>query len=144
RTFRDSDDAKAPLVAVLNRALALKRFGNRDPIGKRISFDNEHWATIIGIVGDVKEFGLNSETPYQLYLPLFQDPYVGSVLIRTVGDPTLMSEKIRRALHEVEPQMAIASMVTMEQARAASVSSPRTLTHLFALFAVLALVIAVA
>jgi putative ABC transport system permease protein len=56
----------------------------------------------------------------------------------------LMAEKIRRALHEVEPQMAIASMVTMEQARAASVSSPRTLTHLFALFAVLALVIAVA
>ncbi|MCI0444302.1 ABC transporter permease, partial [bacterium] len=144
RTFRDSDDPKAPLVAVMNRALALKRFGNRDPIGKRISFDNEHWATIIGIVGDVKEFGLNLETPYQLYLPLFQDPYVGSVLIRTAGEPALMAEKIRRALHEVEPQMAIASMVTMEQARAASVSSPRTLTHLFALFAVLALVIAVA
>jgi putative ABC transport system permease protein len=144
RTFRDSDDAKAPLVAVINRALALKRFGNRDSIGKRISFDNEHWATIIGIVGDVKEFGLNAETPYQLYLPLFQDPFVGSVLIRTAGDPALMTEKIRRALHEVEPQMAIASMVTMEQARAASVSSPRTLTHLFALFAVLALVIAVA
>lgn len=144
RTFRDSDDAKAPRVVVINRALALKRFGNQDPIGKRISFDNEHWATIIGIVGDVKEFGLNLETPYQLYLPLFQEPYVGSVLIRTVGDPALMSEKLRRALHEVEPQMAIASMVTMEQARAASVSSPRTLTHLFALFAVLALVIAVA
>lgn len=144
RIFHDSDDAKAPLVAVMNRSLALKRFGNRDPIGKRISFDNEHWATIIGIVGDVKEFGLNLETPYQLYLPLFQDPYVGSVLIRTAGDPTLMAEKIRRALHEVEPQMAIASMVTMEQARAASVSSPRTLAHLFALFAVLALIIAVA
>ncbi len=79
-----------------------------------------------------------------MYLPLFQDPYVGSVLIRTAGNTTLMAEKIRRALHEVEPQMAIASMVTMEQARAASVSSPRTLTHLFGLFAVLALVIAVA
>jgi putative ABC transport system permease protein len=144
RTFRDSDNAKAPLVAVMNRALALKRFGNRDPIGKRISFDNEHWATIIGIVGDVKEFGLNSEIPHQIYMPLFQDPYVGSVLIRTAGDPALMSEKIRRALHEVEPRMAIASMVTMEQARIASVSSPRTLTHLFALFALLALVIAVA
>jgi putative ABC transport system permease protein len=144
RTFRDSDDSKSPMVVVMNRALALKRFGNRDPIGKRISFDNEHWATIIGIVGDVKEFGLNLQTPYQLYLPLFQEPNVGSVLIRTIGDPTLISEKLRRALHEVEPQMAIASMVTMEQARAASVSSPRTLTHLFALFAVLALVIAVA
>jgi putative ABC transport system permease protein len=144
RVFRDSDNELSPAVVLVNRNLAQKRWGKEDPIGKRITFDNgENWMTIVGIVGDVKEFGLNRETPYQLYRPLRQNPFPGSVLVRTAGDPVMMAQQIRRKLREVEPKMAIARMMTLEQARADSVSSPRTLAHLFGLFAILAMIIAV-
>jgi putative ABC transport system permease protein len=143
RTFRDSDDSDAPGVVLINRTLARKRWGKEDPVGKRISLNGDkNWMTIVGIVGDVKEFGLNVQTPPQMYRPIAQVPDPGSVLIRTVGDPTAMAEQIRRALHQVDPQMPIARMLTMEQARADSVSSSRTLTRLFGLFAIVALVIA--
>ncbi len=145
RTFRDSDHATATPVVLLNRAVAVKRFGGASPVGKRITIDNgQTWMTIIGVVGDVKEFGLGRETPYQIYRPMAQAPNPGSILVRTGLNPSGMSEQVRRALREVEPQMAIVRIETMEQARANSVASPRMLANLFSLFAVLALVIAVA
>ena len=145
RTFLDSDDQRAPAVALVNRALATHRWGSEDPIGKRVSLDNgKEWVTIVGVVGDVKEFGLGVRTPNQMYRPIAQMPDPGSVLVRTVGDPVMMTEQLRRALHEVDPEMPIASMITMEQAKADSVSSPRTLANLFGLFAILALNIAIA
>ena len=145
RTFRDSDHLTSPRVVILNRAVATKRFGREDPVGKRITIDNgENWMTIIGVVGDVKEFGLGRETPYQIYLPMSQAPNPGSVLVRTSLNPAGMKEQVRRALREVEPQMAIVRIETMEQARANSLASPRMLANLFSLFGGLALVIAVA
>jgi predicted permease len=145
RTFVDSDDADAPLVILLNQRLAQKRWGKENPIDKRITLDGgKTWHRIVGIVGDVKEFGLNKDTPYQLYRPLAQTSFVGSVLVRTSMEGSVMSDQIRRALHEVEPRMAVVQIQTMEQARAKSVASPRTLTHLFSLFGVLAFVIAIA
>jgi putative ABC transport system permease protein len=145
RTFRDSDDAKAPHVIVINHTLARKYWGMENPVGKRITFNNRRdWATIIGIVGDVKELGLNAPTPYQVYMPLAQRPYFGTVLVRASTEQLDLAEQIRGTLREVEPQMAIVRIETMQQARAHSIASPRTLTHLFSLFALLAFVIAVA
>lgn len=144
RTFRDSDNDRAPMVVLMNQALALKRWGNRDPAGKRITFDNgTTWLTVIGVVGNVKEFGLATETPYQVYLPLAQAAFPGSVLVRVAGNPRGMVEQIRRAIHEVDPAIAIVKMKSMEEFRADSVASPRTMARLFALFGIIALVIAV-
>jgi predicted permease len=145
RTFLNTDDANGPAVVLLNQTLAKKHWGNESPIGKRITFDDgQTWITIVGIVGDVKEFGLHREIPYQIYRPLAQTSYVASALVQTSLEGRLMADQIRRALHEVEPLMAVPQIQTMEQARAKSIASPRTLTHLFALFAALALVISVA
>ncbi len=145
RSFLDSDDADSPLVVMLNQELARKHWGREDPIGKRITFDKgQTWLRIVGIVGNVKEFGLNRDTPYQLYRPLAQTSFVGSVLVRTNVDGGVMKDQLRRSLREVEPRMAIVQIQTMEQARAKSVASPRTLTHLFSLFGALAFVIAIA
>lgn len=145
RAFRDSDNAEAPPVLILNQALAHKRWGKESPVGKRITIDNgQTWMTVIGVVGNVKEFGLGVDTPYQIYRPLAQRPFFASALVRASTDTRGMSEQIRRVLREVEPRMAVVRVQTMEEARAKSVASPRTLTHLFSLFAALALVIAVA
>jgi putative ABC transport system permease protein len=144
RVFRDSDDAQARPVIAINHVLAVKRWGTEDPVGKRITIDNGHtWLTIIGVVGDVKEFALDRDTPYQIYRPFAQAPIIGSVLVRVNKDLPGMQVQIRRVLHEVEPQLAIVRVETMEQARAHSVASPRNTMNLFGLLAVLALVIAV-
>ena len=144
RTFRDSDNADAPQVAVISQALARHRWNGQDAIGRRLSFDRgETWIKIVGIVGDVKEFGLNKEPTEQIYRPQAQRPAVGSVLVRTSDDPIKLSQQLRRAVLEIDPQTAIANVETLDQARSDSVSSPRTTARLFGLFAGLALVIAV-
>lgn len=144
RMFQNSDDDKAPSIVLVNQELAMKRWGTQDPIGRRITFDDgKNWFTIVGVVGNVKEFGLGQETPYQLYRPISQSSAVGSVVVRIAGNPQQMTDQIRRTLREVDPEMPIALLKSMEQLRSDSVSSPRTLAHLFALFAGVALIIAV-
>jgi putative ABC transport system permease protein len=145
RTFLDSDRDNTPAVAILNRSLVARRWGRENPIGKRISTDNgAHWYQIVGVVGDVREFGPDQEAPYQAYLPMAQNPNPGAVLVRTVGDPTSVAGLMRRAVHDADPANAITNFETLEQARAASIESPRSVVRLFGLFAVLALLIAVA
>jgi putative ABC transport system permease protein len=95
------------------------------------------------VVGNVKEFGLNAEVPYQFYRAQSQAPYFASVLVRTRLEGNRMAEEIRRILQETEPRMAVVRVQTMEQAREKSISSPRTLTQLFSVFGVLAFIIAI-
>ena len=145
RTFEQSDTDKGAPVVLLNQNLARKHWGQQDPVGRRITFDNgENWLTIVGVVGDVKEFGLNTDTPYQMYRPMAQRTFIGSVLVRTAMDERTMKDTLRRVLQEVEPRMAVVNVQTMEQARQKSVASPRTLTNLFSLFGLVAFVIAIA
>jgi predicted permease len=144
RGFRESDDAETPLVTVINQALAKKRWPRENSIGKKISFNNGRtWLEIVGIVGDVKDLGLGRDILYQTYRPLAQAPAMRVVLVRTAGNPRDFSGQLRRAIAAADPQIAIDRMETMEDVRAESVAPPRTLTTLFALFAGLALVIAV-
>lgn len=143
RAFRDSDDPEAAPVALINQALAVKLWGKRDPLGSRITFDSgKTWITVVGVMGDVKEFGLNQDTPYQVYFPMAQSGNLGSLLIRVAGNPMMIAEQVRRAVHAVDPEVPISYMKTMEQVRSDSVSSPRTLTRMFAMFGVMALIIA--
>ena len=144
RAFRESDDTKAAPVVLVNQALAMRRWGNRDPIGSRITFDSgTTWVTVIGIVGNVKESGLKGEIPYQVYTPIAQTGNVGSVIVRTTGDPRSMGEQVRKAIHDADPEVPISFFKTLEEVRTDSVSSQRTLMRLFAMFGVLALLIAV-
>ncbi len=145
REFAESDNETAPPVAVITQSLARHYWRTEDPIGRRISMDKgETWVRVVGVVGDVKEFGLAQEPPDQLYLPNKQNPAPGSLVLRTAGDPLSLSQDVRRAVLDVDPQTAITHVGTLEQARAESISSPRVTARLFGLFAALALVIAVA
>jgi putative ABC transport system permease protein len=145
RTFLDSDSADAPPVAVINRALADRVWRREDPLGKRISLNGRDWFKIVGVVGDVKEFGPSHDTPYQVYGAIAQSPmYAGTLLVRTAADPAAMTGLVRRAVLSLDPETAIAHVETLEQAREDSLASPQIATRLFGLFAVLALVIAAA
>jgi putative ABC transport system permease protein len=145
RFFRESDGDGAPLVAVISRSLARKRWGGQNPVGRQITFNRgKNWVTVVGIAGDVKEFGLAREAPEQLYLPLWQGGWSGSILVRTEANPATLANQVRHAIRDVDPEISITEIKTLEEARYDSMSSPRSTARLFGLFAGLALLIAIA
>ena len=145
RVFTGADTETALPVAVISRSLAQHYWRTDDPVGRRIKFDEAaNWITIVGVVGDVRDFGLAQEPKDQIYLPDAQNPSPGSLLLRTAGDPMRLARQMRRAILNVDPQTAITHVETMEEARSDSISAPRVAASLFGLFAILAMVIAVA
>ncbi|MFL6352247.1 MAG: ADOP family duplicated permease [Bryobacteraceae bacterium] len=142
RTFTEHDDAKALTVAVINQAMARHRWPDQNPIGRRVTFDaGRNWATIVGIVGDVKEFGLGRPVGDEIYLPVDQGVFANNLVLRTALDPVTVLPLVRSALHDVDPQLAIDQVATVERLEHESVASPRVTTVLLGLFAALALVI---
>ncbi|MBZ5578834.1 MAG: ABC transporter permease [Acidobacteriia bacterium] len=145
RLFLDSDRETSPGVVILSRTLASRRWGREDPLGKRISFDTgAHWLQIVGIVGDTREFGPDRDAPFQAYGVMDQNPGAGALLVRAAGDPASLAGLLRHVVHESDPTNAIYHFETLEQTRADTIASPRAITRMFSLFAVLAFLIAVA
>lgn len=141
----DSDEFKAPNVLLINEAAKRQLWPNEDPIGKRISADGgEHWAQIVGIVGDVREFGLDHPPTSEFYSPQAQNAQPATLLVRTVADPGSMIRALTRAVHDVDSQTAVTHVLTIEQARYESLASPRVTTTLLGIFGGLALLIATA
>jgi putative ABC transport system permease protein len=143
RTFTEHDDAKSAGVAVVNRLMARRFWGSRDPLGQRISFDNgETWRTIVGVIGDVKQYGLDHAVSDEVYRPLAQFPQLGGrLLLRTAGAPLALEPALREALRAIDPEQPLFDVRTVEQARAESLASPRLTATLLGLFALLALII---
>lgn len=145
RLFADTDDAKAPTVAVINETLRRQLWPNEDPIGKRVSGDNgATWATIVGVVGDVRDFGLDHPVSGEIYASIAQAPQSGTLVVRSVADPRSLAQGITRAVHDVDSQTAISHVTTLEEARYESLARPRLTASLLGIFAALALVIATA
>ncbi|HKV46978.1 MAG TPA: ABC transporter permease, partial [Candidatus Acidoferrales bacterium] len=145
RLFTDKDDEKAPLVTIINETLQKQLWPNESPIGKRVSADGgEHWGQVVGVVGDVREFGLEHAPVAELYVPQKMNPAPGTLVVRTTADPQSMGRALTHAIHEVDPQAAVNRMLTLNQARYESMASPRLTTTLLGVFAALALIIAMA
>ena len=143
RLFTDLDKEGALEVVLVNRTAARHYWQGEDPIGRRVSFDNgKSWLKVVGIVGDVREFGLDKEPVDEVYLAQAQNPAPGSIIVRTSLDGMSMANQMRQAIREVDPETAIPNVETLEHARDASVSSPRVMTDLLGIFAGLALAIA--
>jgi putative ABC transport system permease protein len=145
RYFTEADNNEAVKVAIINQAMARHRWGGDDPIGKRVSFDRgQTWVTIIGIVGDVKQYGLDRETTDELYTPLAQNTFAGNLLVRTAADPMSMAQIMRETVYSIDPETAVDNVQTLEKVRSESLASPRLTAMLLGLFAALALLITVA
>jgi len=144
RAIQESDNEKVPYVAVINRALALRVWGNADPIDQKVQLGSNDWLRVVGVVGDVKEFGPGHDVPSQVYLAIAQQPMATCVLVRAAGEPNAVISGVRRAVLGANPGTAITRVETLEDARSEAVRPPRTVARLFTLFAGLALVIAVA
>jgi len=142
RDFTDHDDAKAVPVAVVNQTMARHRWPNEDPLGKRISFDQgQTWIKIVGIVGDAKEYGLDRPVRDEVYLPARQSRFGNYLIVRTAANPMNFSGALRAVLHDLDPQLAVDRVQTLERLQHDSVASPRITAILLGLFAALALAI---
>ena len=146
RMFRTTDALGEPYVVLVSRSLARRHWGDEDPVGRRISSDGgETWDTVIGVVGDVRQHGLDQEPVETIYYSYFQNPLLStSVVLRTTGDPRRLGARIREEVRRLDPDQPVADVRTLEEVRSGSLAPPRLTALLLGLFAALALVIAAA
>src|SRR5262249_42948098 len=128
--------------AVLNQSMIRHFFGGEDPVGRRVSTEGgKDWLTIVGVVGDVKQYGLERDANDMFYVPFAQHPMGGTVMVRTAAEPASMIRSVQDAIRRIDPEQPIGRVQTLEQVRSNSLASPRLTTLLVGLFAALALVI---
>jgi len=132
-------------VCVISAAVARRVFPNENPLGKRISIGYPQSAAreIVGIVGDVKDQDLASQTVSQIYVPFVQNPYWGfDVVVRTLGDPKQISGALREKIGELDPELPVTNIRAMRDAIDESIAQPRFRTTLLGLFSAIAFVLA--
>ena len=149
RALTVDDRATSPAVVLINEAMARKHFQGQNPVGHRIVFDKEpdstsRWRTIVGVVKSQYQTKLSVDPQIEVFEPLAQSPTTGvSVVVRTSADAASLGPAIRRTLADLDPTLAISSMKTMSEVRAASLARERFLTTLLLLFAGVGLALAV-
>jgi putative ABC transport system permease protein len=133
-------------TVIVNQALANHYWPGEDAVGKRIRGDSgnaQPWATIIGVVGDVRYASLDSEPDYDLCYPeaLFPQAAI-TLLVRTRGDPLDLAADIRSRINQVDPEAVVTDIRPMEALIADSLASRRLSTMLVIAFAGMALLLA--
>jgi putative ABC transport system permease protein len=144
REFLDSDGPKAPLAVIVSQATAHKFWGELDPIGRTIHrpSDTTRQFTVVGVVGDVRSTTLNQESP-ALYFPApYRSAALMDVAVRVTGSPEALMPVIRQKVRELDADLAIANVRTMDQWLSNSAAQPRLSSLLLTLFAAIAVVIA--
>jgi len=152
RTFATTDRREGARVVILNKSFAERLFGDQDPIGRRVAWTGEvlkfipvsgDWRTVVGVVGDTRDAGLDSDPTPVMFQPFAQEEiFSGALVIRTKFDPALLAPAAERAIRELYPRQLIENVATLEEVRDATVA-PRRLNALFiASFGTLAMVIA--
>ena len=141
RFFTPSDGPESPQVAIVNQTLARRYWGRESAVGQRISADSGRtWITVVGVVGDVRHYGLRSEPSDEVYLPFAQVPFRESTfLVRTTADPAAMSRRIAAEVLSIDAGQPVANVQTLEELRGEALASPRLTTSLLLLFSLLAL-----
>jgi putative ABC transport system permease protein len=144
---RDTPDAVGAMI--VSRSLADRIWPGEDPIGKQVRFwysgitPDSPWLDVIGVVGDVKHFGLDADAPAIAYFAASQAaPGSPLLAIRTAGDPAALTATVRERIRTVDPQIVLFDVRTMRSRVAESVAGPRFNLLLLALFGAVALTLA--
>jgi putative ABC transport system permease protein len=148
RLFDERDNESGMPVLLVNETMAAQVWPHEDPLGKRISFDDTkdpkaRWYTVVGVVGDVRHQALAEEAGSEAYWPQFQDPISSATLVvRGTGDPGRLTGPIREAVRALDPDLPLDKVATLSDVVSASLAQSRFKAVLLALFAGLALVLA--
>jgi putative ABC transport system permease protein len=147
RDFTDADAKGSPDVTIIDERLARQYWPNESPIGKRVRFgppeDNEPWHTVIGVVSTVRHQRVQEDTRMSVYLPHLKMPVTGmSVVARTTSGPKDLVAAIRREVAQLDRDLPVSEIATMEEVVAESIWQPRLYATLFTVFAAGALILA--
>jgi predicted permease len=144
RFFTTADHAQAPSVVIINQALARKYWPDEDPIGRRIRLHHRayDWSEIVGVVGDVREIGLDKPAKPMVFVPYQRAPRpVMGLFVQTAGPPGQMLAAVQRAVWSVSPSQPIFNVHGLEQVVSASMSVQRLTLWISAALAALAAVL---
>ncbi|HEY2973903.1 MAG TPA: ABC transporter permease [Pyrinomonadaceae bacterium] len=151
RAFNERDTETAPLVMIINQALANKDFPNENPVGKRINLGNLDpkgqpvWWEIVGVAANIRSLELREEATPEFYLSSLQDSFSNMFLVvRTSSEPTSVAASVRRAAAEVDKSAAVSDVRTMERIVDEAVTQPRFNLFLLGLFSGIALLLSAA
>jgi putative ABC transport system permease protein len=150
REFDERDGDKSQPVAIVSESVARRFWAKGQAPGKRVhlGWSGSPWYSVVGVVSDVKQMGLDSQAPLAMYVPYSQAPrpfFLSFITIvaRTDSDPLNMANALRHAVLAVDHDMPVFDVTSMEQLVHKSVSTPRFNALLLAAFASLALILAV-
>jgi predicted permease len=155
RAFNDNDDAGATPVAIVNEAFARRFFGADNPLARRLSVGratSDPPREVVGVVGDIKQQGLDRPAPPMVYVPIPQVPdrlmaavrtfTSASFVVRTAGDPVGLTPAIKREIAALDPTLPLAHVASMEEVASRSIASQRFNMLLLGVFAALGLLLA--
>ncbi|HEY7545022.1 MAG TPA: FtsX-like permease family protein, partial [Blastocatellia bacterium] len=143
RYFTEQDTSDSVLVTIIDETMASEYFPGVDPIGRRIRMQNRAWQ-IVGVVGHVKNYGVNAPSRVEAFFSHEQLPaQMMTLALKTEGDPTAIVAAARNAVHEIDPNLPVYNIRTMNEAVAGTVSNERAVLILLGVFAAVALLLAV-
>ena len=141
RDFTESDYAEAPKAMMISESMARRYFPDEDPLGKRLLFGKDA-RQIVGIISDVRFFGLNLDARPSMYFPHAQAPSRGmSLVVRTDGNPLTLTAAIRGQVSALDRDLAVSNLMTMEELVGASLAEPRFTLLLLGAFAAVAVLL---
>jgi putative ABC transport system permease protein len=143
RDFDERDAMKAPETAIINQEMARRYWPDENPIGQRLAVGDNPWRVVVGLVGDVKQSGLDIETRPEMFWPYYQEPVsFATFVVRTGSDPEAMTSAVRAAMQEIDKDLPVYNIKTVNDVISESVAPRRLNMLLLGIFAGLALVLA--
>jgi putative ABC transport system permease protein len=149
RFFDDSDSELSMPVAIVNESMARDYWPDEDPLGKRfkLGVPNAPWLTIVGIVADMRQMGMDVPVKAEMYFPYRQissHPWYGprDLVVRTSGDPMAIVSGVREVIRNVDPDQPVSNIATMEEILTKETGSRRLGMILLSIYAGLALLLA--
>lgn len=144
RLFTDQDSKGAPDTAIVDEAFVKKFWPGQSAIGRKVKrFNSETWRTVVGVISDAKEYSSEKEPPISIYYPAYQlTPRSMFLIARTNGDPFEASGAVTKAIREIDPEMPVYDVDSMEQRLSDFLAPQRFSMSLLGVFAFVALVLA--
>lgn len=146
RVFNEQDIPTSAPAVIVNQTAAERFWPNENPLGRRVRFASDSsapWSTIVGVVADVKHFGLDRPAPPEMYIAFNQGPPGGPVIaIRTSTDPASIISAVRHEVRSLDKQTGISKVAPMDKIVSDSTSQRRFQMFLLAAFAIVALSLA--
>ena len=149
RGFTEADGPNAAGVAVINEAMARQFWPGEEPLGKRISLRSNfgeaepEWREIVGVIADIRHFGLAAEPRPEMYVPEAQQPSgSATLLLRASSDPQPLAGLVKAEIAAIDKDLPVSSIATLEENTSRSIARPRFIMLLLATFASIALLLA--